>query len=698
MSARNNPVLLTGPTRGLDGRGWISKARDPIISDGRIGDMWFNTLTHYGFGPKTAGGWGAGTYLRGPHGWTALTRVVIDGTRRVREIYDWIGGEGTKPATGYEGATGTVPDIEDAVDYRGAEGPEMLVSGLADASAAITDATLLPTAEAGEDNERRSAVEVFDLGGVLDRRDVGHAQASTVRKVISTIRLPGSFFQRAPSEPAVTADRKFRTLDRWTDEGNHDSANGGWWILVDIFARIPAALNEFIGTLKAPYVLPAYRGLKMQEFLTANDAWSTSKTSALQAAVTALFSDDRYQGLDLEGRLLTVGAPITFGNQAKIFPDKYITNGHVYAREDFPIGQYLFDLSGMPDIRNFDFRGVQFNGAGRAGWVRMPYKYKSFRFWGCRFNNPRGGGDLAAGVPEGRYVGIYDPDKPAGGSHELQIIGGYWDAGQYTTPSSARNIIGLFSNNPDIQLAYNIGQYFETWFYGRSGAYQINGNHVWSTSDGIVANKMIWIPGAVRGIGAIVEGNYIDGLEIRLSNLMEPNRRIGGVSVNGNFLLAPPDLPANFAFVVLEPHAVNTGLTGITMDGNAYDNNGSVVFKNIDVDSGFGSINGDDIQRVLLNDAGADVSISGRVYRSAARYNHKATSENTKNFDFSASIPPFAKIKRSAASFERAHGGAPMAYAVPRVTGEKTVTVDLSAASTGRIELVVDINSDDFAP
>src|SRR5690606_21093302 len=49
--------------------------------------------------------------------------VVSDSDRRVFQVVDWVGGEGSKPATGdYVGVSGLVSDIGDAVDVRGAAG------------------------------------------------------------------------------------------------------------------------------------------------------------------------------------------------------------------------------------------------------------------------------------------------------------------------------------------------------------------------------------------------------------------------------------------------------------------------------------------------------------------------------------------------------------------------------------------------
>lgn len=61
--------------------------------------------------------------IDGSNGWTPVFANVADGSRFVQQITDWVGGEGTKPATGkYVGATGLVTLIADAVDIRGASG------------------------------------------------------------------------------------------------------------------------------------------------------------------------------------------------------------------------------------------------------------------------------------------------------------------------------------------------------------------------------------------------------------------------------------------------------------------------------------------------------------------------------------------------------------------------------------------------
>lgn len=59
----------------------------------------------------------------GYDGWSPVLAVVADGVRRVLQVADWTGGEGTAPALGlYVGAAGLVATAAEAVDIRGATG------------------------------------------------------------------------------------------------------------------------------------------------------------------------------------------------------------------------------------------------------------------------------------------------------------------------------------------------------------------------------------------------------------------------------------------------------------------------------------------------------------------------------------------------------------------------------------------------
>jgi len=61
----------------------------------------------------------------GNDGWSPVFAVASDGARRVLQVSDWVGGEGTKPTTGqYVGSTGLTSTIGDAVDVRGPAGAD----------------------------------------------------------------------------------------------------------------------------------------------------------------------------------------------------------------------------------------------------------------------------------------------------------------------------------------------------------------------------------------------------------------------------------------------------------------------------------------------------------------------------------------------------------------------------------------------
>lgn len=71
-------------------------------------------------GPQgTTGATGAA----GAKGWSPVLAVVTDGERRVLQVSDWVGGEGTKPTSGqFIGSTGFVSTAAQAIDIRGPQG------------------------------------------------------------------------------------------------------------------------------------------------------------------------------------------------------------------------------------------------------------------------------------------------------------------------------------------------------------------------------------------------------------------------------------------------------------------------------------------------------------------------------------------------------------------------------------------------
>lgn len=74
-------------------------------------------------GATGAQGVAGATGAQGQKGWSPVLATASDGTRRVLQVTDWVGGAGTKPAVGsYVGAAGLVVAIGDGVDIRGIQG------------------------------------------------------------------------------------------------------------------------------------------------------------------------------------------------------------------------------------------------------------------------------------------------------------------------------------------------------------------------------------------------------------------------------------------------------------------------------------------------------------------------------------------------------------------------------------------------
>lgn len=94
----------------------------------------------------------------GNNGWTALYAAVVDGSRVVLQVTDWVGGGGTKPATGvYLGDTDFVTDIADATNIKGATGS----TGAAGANGNNGWSPLFAVATDGE----RRVLQIYDWTG-----------------------------------------------------------------------------------------------------------------------------------------------------------------------------------------------------------------------------------------------------------------------------------------------------------------------------------------------------------------------------------------------------------------------------------------------------------------------------------------------------------------------------------------------------
>lgn len=282
-----NPVPTSAPRQGVDGRTTIAKARAPLMTDGRIGDMYIDTAEKKLYGPKGPSGWPDNGLIKGDRGWLPVLAAKLDGARRVHQVIDWAGGEGTKPATGaYVGAGGLVSAIGDAVDVRGPQGPEMLISALTAAGSSASYGTQLPVAEEGGENARASLLDIMRPLARLHvpAKSVAMGLEDGVPADIKTLVLDtaadvdggnGAIYRRVDAVP--TGGTYFRTADRFTLSGPADSAHGGYWLLNDIASPLP--IRNFIQN-RNKQDLRDYDGI---DFTGSNDCASIIQTAANQA-------------------------------------------------------------------------------------------------------------------------------------------------------------------------------------------------------------------------------------------------------------------------------------------------------------------------------------------------------------------------------------------------------------------------------
>ena len=114
--------------KGADGL----SAYQLAVSQGYSGSLstWLNSL-------KGAQGAKGDT---GSDGWSPLLRIAPRGLESVIQIYDWVGGTGTKPDTlGYIGESSIVTNISNAVNIKGAQGAKGDAGARGEAGARGTD-------------------------------------------------------------------------------------------------------------------------------------------------------------------------------------------------------------------------------------------------------------------------------------------------------------------------------------------------------------------------------------------------------------------------------------------------------------------------------------------------------------------------------------------------------------------------------
>lgn len=202
----------------------------------------------------------------GDDGWSAVFAVVADSARRVLQVIDWVGGSGTKPATGkYVGATGFETLIANGVDIRGATGAPGAGSG--DMQASTYDPN-------GDGKFANAQLDDMAQGTVKMRRAGASTGAPTdttlanlkadlgLDNVTNTAQMPLAYLDtdttlaansdsKVPSQKAIKAyaDALIAANDAMVFKGvidcsanpNYPAADRGWTYRVSVAGKIGGA-------------------------------------------------------------------------------------------------------------------------------------------------------------------------------------------------------------------------------------------------------------------------------------------------------------------------------------------------------------------------------------------------------------------------------------------------------------------------
>ena len=258
--------------------------------------------------------------VQGYKGWSPILATVADGVRRVLQVTDWTGGEGTKPATGsYIGASGLVTDIASAVDIRGAQGPsgsvtdgdkgDITVSGSGTAWAvdanAVTDAKLRDSAALSViGRAANSSGDPADIAAATDGHVLRRSGTTLGFGTVATAGITDDAVTNAKLANMATGTIKGRTTALTGDPEDltatqatallnamvGDSGAGGTKGLAPAPAAGDAAAGKYLhadGTWKAPASAGAVRYDASQSLSTGEKEQARSNIAAPPTPQTA---------------------------------------------------------------------------------------------------------------------------------------------------------------------------------------------------------------------------------------------------------------------------------------------------------------------------------------------------------------------------------------------------------------------------
>lgn len=298
-------------------------------------------------------------------GWSPVPRIAVDGDRYVLEIYDWTGGLGPKPATGFLAASGLVPNVADGLNFRG-------------------------------------AVAYDDLSG---RPTLGTAAALNVPQEPATAATAAQVVRG--DDPRLAGGSSVAGSVYLTDSQTWTKPPGIAWVLVELWAggasggaavSTTSSNNERVGGEGGEYVQRLFRAVDLgaSVYVTIGAGGTAATATAAGTAALAIGNP---------------GSDTTFGGHARALGGiaAASTSGSIPTGKSFLIGKTGGNGRGGGDGNNYDSVHGGGGGGGSAASVRVPGT--------SQFGGRGGAGVLSATSPASAGAGV----APGGGGGGVRV-------------------------------------------------------------------------------------------------------------------------------------------------------------------------------------------------------------------------------------------------------------------------------------
>lgn len=406
-------------------------------------------------------------------------------------------------------------------------------------------------------------------------------------------------------------------------------------------------------------------GLSFSSYLAA----FKDERKALEKALQSLINNNDHDGLDLEGREITLSSPLdvqaAVENRTSFTTRRVIRNGRILADTagSWPTATHTRTASyasGQKTLTNVSNAGdiprgalVTGNGVGREIYVRdvnaaageitlskplhgaagsQSYTFTRFPylldFTGFNFLSNfeisqvsfDGAGVASCMIlpPDGFNWRIFDSwflrPKDRGltscgnGDFALTLEHCEFSSDEQNTPNENRSSIGFNCNSNDNRIRHCRGARFRHFCVLGGTNIMFHANHVYQGSDGS-DSRLAGVVFTEAKINSSITGNYIDNCWIEWSNehavTINQSSVIGSATFDGNFFFAS-GVPSSFRFIRIYPFAANNGLTDITVTDNSFRVTGGSIGRVDGVFPNNGSLDPDRFKNITFAGNGFD--------------------------------------------------------------------------------------------